>query len=161
MVHRYSKQRIGHSDDRVEAGAENPSMQSYGLLGVSLDFPDGPKLITFNNVSCIPTISRMWQLLIYLQPRVVHCHSSVPHMLTQGSAIFNLYRLGEHYTFMDTYSHVAAVPISTSTLSSMTSAHSMAYETNHYARMSTVNTLTIGSTSLVFFCGMKKKCHAK
>ena len=66
MVHRYIKQRIGHSDDRVEAGAESLSMQSYGLLRVSLDTPDGPKLITPNNVSCIPTFSRVWQLLIYL-----------------------------------------------------------------------------------------------
>ena len=42
----------------------------------------------------------------------VHFDSSVPHMHTQGRTLFNIYRPGGHFTFMNTYSNVSAMATS-------------------------------------------------
>lgn len=51
MVQRYTKQRIAHPDDRVEAGAENLPVESYGLVQISFDTPNRPETITLGNVA--------------------------------------------------------------------------------------------------------------
>ncbi|MCJ1261579.1 hypothetical protein MMC22_001444 [Lobaria immixta] len=55
MVHCYTKQRIAHPDDRVEAGAEKLPLGSYGLLQIPFDTPHGPETITPSNAPYVPS----------------------------------------------------------------------------------------------------------
>ena len=109
MAHFYTRQGIAHPDNRVESGAVKLPVESYGCLQVSLDTPIGPGLITLSNVAYVPTFHTNVVALDLFTAKEVYFDSSVPHMHSQGSTLFKIYRLGGHYTFTNTYSHAAAV----------------------------------------------------
>lgn len=72
MVHCYTKQCIVHPNDRVQAGAEKLPLESYGLLQIPFDTPNGPETFTLSNIAYVPSfLTNVGALDLFTAKRVV------------------------------------------------------------------------------------------